>query len=145
MKIHEYQGKEILRKYGVPTLKGAVARTAEEARNAAASLGGSVWVVKSQVHAGGRGKGRLVHEVDADTLAAAAAGADNLPGKGGVRVCTSLDAVEAAAKAMIGGTLVTKQTGIGGSKVNQVYIEEGCKIAREFYLALLLDLSLIHI
>ena len=144
MKIHEYQGKELLRRYGVPTLRGAVARTPEEAVAATESLGGSVWVVKSQVHAGGRGQGRFVHEVDASVITDAAAGnlrleSGGLPGKGGVRVCTSAEAVGAAAKAMLGGTLVTKQTGAAGSKVSTLYIEEGCRIAKEYYLAMLLD------
>jgi len=139
MKIHEYQGKEVLRKYGVPTLKGGIAHTPDEAATAATAIGGSVWVVKSQVHAGGRGKGRFVHESDAQTLEGAAAGADGLPGKGGVRVCKSVEDVRAAAEVMLGGTLVTKQTGITGSKVNLVFVEEGCRIAKEYYLAILLD------
>jgi succinyl-CoA synthetase beta subunit len=139
MKIHEYQGKEILRKYGVPTLKGGVAHTPEEAVAAASAMGGSVWVVKSQVHAGGRGKGRFIHESDEATLAGAAAGHDGLPGKGGVRVVKSLEDVGAAAQVMLGGTLVTKQTGAAGSKVNVVFVEEGCRIVKEYYLAILLD------
>jgi succinyl-CoA synthetase beta subunit len=139
MKIHEYQGKEVLRKYGVPTLKGGAAKTPEEAVKAAEAMGGSVWVVKSQVHAGGRGLGRFVHEVDAATIAAAAAGTPGLPGKGGVRVVTSLEAVRTAAEAMLGGTLVTKQTGAAGAKVNTLFVEEGCRIAKEYYLAILLD------
>ena len=144
MKIHEYQGKEILRRYGVPTLRGVVVRTPEEAAAATESLGGSVWVVKSQVHAGGRGQGRFTHEVAADVIADAAAGnlrldQGGLPGKGGVRICTSADAAKAAAAAMLGNTLVTKQTGAAGSKVNTLFVEEGCRIAKEYYLAMLLD------
>jgi succinyl-CoA synthetase beta subunit len=139
MKIHEYQGKEILRKHGVYTLPGQVARSADEAVAAAEAIGGSVWVVKSQVHAGGRGKGRFVHESSEDVLDGAARGDDGLPGKGGVRVCFNLDSVRAAADAMVGGTLVTKQTGRSGSKVHTLYVEAGCKIAKEYYLAILLD------
>ncbi|MFN7144700.1 MAG: ATP-grasp domain-containing protein, partial [Myxococcota bacterium] len=141
MKIHEYQAKDILRKHGVPTLAGGAAKTPEEAVAVAESLGGSVWVVKSQVHAGGRGKGRFIHEVADEVIAGAARGDDGLAGKGGVRVCTSIDAVRAAASAMLGGTLVTKQTGIGGSLVQTLYVEAGCNIAKEYYLAILLDRS----
>ncbi len=139
MKIHEFQGKEILRKHGVPTLKGAVANTPNEAVTAAKHMGGGVWVVKSQVHAGGRGKGRFVGEVDDAALAAVLRGEDGVPGKGGVRVCKDLDAVRAAAGAMLGHTLVTKQTGESGAVVHRVFVEEGCQIAQEFYLAILLD------
>jgi succinyl-CoA synthetase beta subunit len=141
MKIHEYQAKELLRKHGVPTLAGGAARSADEAVQVAQSIGGSVWVVKSQVHAGGRGKGRFTHEVAADVIEGAARGDDGLPGKGGVRVCTSLDAVKAAAEAMLGGTLVTKQTGANGSRVQTLFVEAGCRIAKEYYLAILLDRS----
>src|SRR3712207_365876 len=102
MKLHEYQGKALLRQHGVSTLAGAPARSADEAVAAAESLGGSVWVVKSQVHAGGRGKGRFKHEVADAVLEQVLRGEDNVPGKGGVRVCTSLDAVRTAANAMLG-------------------------------------------
>jgi succinyl-CoA synthetase beta subunit len=140
MKIHEYQGKQILRQYGVPVLAGQVARTPDEAVAAAESIGGSVWVVKSQVHAGGRGKGRFKEEMDAADLPAVLRGEDT-PGKGGVRVCLNLDAVRAAATAMLGRTLITKQTGAEGRVVQTLYVEAGCRIAKEYYLAMLLDRS----
>jgi succinyl-CoA synthetase beta subunit len=139
MKVHEYQAKALLRKHGVPTLAGGPARGADEAVAVAEGLGGSVWVVKSQIHAGGRGKGRFKHEADADALAAVLRGDDGVPGKGGVQVCTSLDAVRTAANRMMGGTLVTKQTGADGSKVQTLFVEAGCQIAKEYYLAILLD------
>ncbi len=138
MKIHEYQGKEVLRKHGVTTLLGAAANTPEAAVEAARTIGGSVWVVKSQVHAGGRGKGRFVGEVDDAALDLVVAG-DDAPGKGGVRVVKSLEAVGEAAKAMLGRTLVTKQTGRGGAVVHKIFVEQGVQIAKEFYLAILLD------
>ena len=139
MKIHEFQGKELLRRYGVATLQGGVARTPDDAVAISRRLGGSVWVVKSQVHAGGRGKGRFKGDVDDATLEGVLHGEDGLPGKGGVRVCKTPEAVHEAATAMLGGTLVTKQTGAAGSVVHAVYIETGCMIAREIYLAILLD------
>ena len=138
MKIHEYQGKEVLRKHGVPTLQGGAAHTPEAAVEVARVVGGPVWVVKSQVHAGGRGKGRFIGEVDDAALDLAAAGHD-APGKGGVRVVKSLDDVATAAKAMLGKRLVTKQTGREGAVVHKVFIEQGCQIAKEYYLAILLD------
>ena len=138
MKIHEFQGKEVLRKHGVATLLGAPATTIDEAVAGAQGIGGSVWVVKSQVHAGGRGKGRFVGDADAAALDAVVRGED-APGKGGVRVCTDLDGVRAAATAMLGHTLVTKQTGRDGAVVRKLYVEQGCQIAKEFYLAILLD------
>jgi succinyl-CoA synthetase beta subunit len=124
MNIHEYQAKELLRRYGVAVPQGRVAWTAEEAVDAARTLPGPVYVVKSQIHAGGRGAGRFAHDPD---------------GKGGVRVVKSLDAVREAAAAMIGKVLVTKQTGPAGRTVSRVYVEEGCDIARELYLSLLVD------
>jgi succinyl-CoA synthetase beta subunit len=124
MNIHEYQGKELLKKYGVTVLEGHVAWTPEEAAEAAKKLPGPVYVVKSQIHAGGRGAGRF---------------ADDPNGKGGVRIAKSADDVRAAAEAMIGHTLVTKQTGPAGRRVNRVYVEAGCDIARELYLSLLVD------
>jgi len=139
MKLHEYQGKELLRKHGVTTLAGGPARSADEAVAVAESLGGSVWVVKSQIHAGGREKGRFKGDVADAVLAQVLEGADDLPGKGGVRVCTSLDAVRAGANAMIGHTLVTKQTGAEGSLVQTLFVEAGCQIVKEYYLAILLD------
>ncbi len=124
MNIHEYQAKELLRRYGVAVLEGHVAFTPDEAAAAAKKLPGPVYVVKSQIHAGGRGAGRF---------------ADDPNGKGGVRVVKSVEDVRAAAAAMIGHVLVTKQTGEAGKKVNQVYVEAGCDIARELYLSLLVD------
>ncbi len=115
MNIHEYQGKEILRKFGVATLKGKVARSPDEAHRIAKDLGGSVWVVKAQIHAGGRGKG------------------------GGVKVAKSLDEVRTFAEKILGMTLITHQTGPEGKVVNQVLIEEGCDIAKEYYVATLVD------
>ena len=124
MNIHEYQAKELLRRYGVAVLDGHVAFTADEAAAAARKLPGPVYVVKSQIHAGGRGAGRFM---------------DDPNGKGGVRVVKSVEDAKAAAAAMIGHTLVTKQTGPAGKVVNQVYVEAGCDIAREIYLSLLVD------
>ena len=124
MNIHEYQAKELLRRYGVAVLDGHVAWTAEEAVAAAKQLPGPVYVVKSQIHAGGRGAGRFKEDPN---------------GKGGVRVVKSLDEVKAAAEAMIGKTLVTKQTGEHGKVVSRVYVEDGCDIRRELYLGLLVD------
>jgi succinyl-CoA synthetase beta subunit len=124
MNIHEYQAKELLRRYGVAVPQGKVAWTAEDAVEAARTLPGPVFVVKSQIHAGGRGAGRFAHDPN---------------GKGGVRVVKSLDAVREAAAAMIGKVLVTKQTGEAGRRVSRVYVEEGCDIARELYLSLLVD------
>ena len=139
MKIHEFQAKEILRRFGVPTLDGGVARTPDDAVAIARRLGGTVWVVKSQVHAGGRGLGRIVGEVDASVIDRASHGEPGLPGKGGVRICKTTEEVHAAAQALLNATLVTKQTGREGSVVRQVYVEAGCRIAREIYLAILLD------
>ena len=124
MNIHEYQAKELLRKYGVAVLDGHVAWTPDEAEAAARKLPGPVFVVKSQIHAGGRGAGRFV---------------DDPGGKGGVRLTKSPEEAKAAAAAMIGHTLVTKQTGPAGKRVNRVYVEAGCDIARELYLSLLID------
>jgi succinyl-CoA synthetase beta subunit len=124
MNIHEYQAKELLRRYGVAVLDGYVAWTAAEAVEAAKKLPGPVYVVKSQIHAGGRGAGRFKEDPG---------------GKGGVRVVKSLDDVKAAAEAMIGKTLVTKQTGEAGKTVSRVYVEDGCDIKRELYLGLLVD------
>ncbi len=124
MNIHEYQAKELLKTYGVAVLDGHIAWTPEEAEAAAAKLPGPVYVVKSQIHAGGRGAG---HFADAPT------------GKGGVRIAKSPAEVKAAAEAMLGHVLVTKQTGEAGRKVHRVYVEAGCDIARELYLSLLID------
>ncbi|MDE1149547.1 MAG: ADP-forming succinate--CoA ligase subunit beta [Azospirillaceae bacterium] len=124
MNIHEYQAKGLLKKYGVAVPRGGVAYTPEEAAKVAGDLGGPVWVVKSQIHAGGRGAGRFK---------------DNPEGKGGVRVVKSVDDVTSNAKEMLGHVLVTKQTGPEGKEVKRLYVEEGCDIKRELYLSLLLD------
>jgi len=140
MKIHEYQAKEILRRFDVPLLNGGAARSAEEAATVAASLPGPIYVVKSQIHAGGRGMGRFKEDVSAAELEKAANG-EKAEGKGGVRLARSLDDVREAASAMLGKTLVTKQTGLEGKVVNTLYVEAGCDIAREIYLAMMLDRS----
>ena len=124
MNIHEYQAKALLAKFGVAVPRGGVAYTAEEAVDAAKGLGGPVWVVKSQIHAGGRGAGRFKSDPN---------------GKGGVRVVKSIEDVRDNAKAMLGQTLVTKQTGPAGKQVKRLYVEEGCDIKRELYLSLLVD------
>ena len=124
MNIHEYQGKVLLSRYGVTVVKGSVAYTVDEAVKAAEELGGPVYVVKSQIHAGGRGAGRFK---------------DNPDGAGGVRVVKSIDDVRASAAEMLGHILVTKQTGPDGKEVKRLYIEDGCDIARELYLGMLLD------
>ncbi len=115
MNIHEYQAKELMRDFGVAVLRGGVAATPEEAVKVAEGLGGPVWVVKAQIHAGGRGKG------------------------GGVKVVKSLDDVRAQARHMLGMTLVTPQTGPKGKAVHRIYVEDGCDIAREIYLGMLID------
>jgi succinyl-CoA synthetase beta subunit len=127
MNIHEYQGKAILKKFGAPVARGIPAFTPEEAEKAAKELGGPVWVVKSQIHAGGRGKGKF-KELSADA-------------KGGVRVVKSVEEVKANAAEMLGNTLVTLQTGPAGKQVNRLYIEEGAAIDKEFYLSMLIDRS----
>ena len=124
MNIHEYQAKVLLAKFAVPLLKGGVAYTKDEAMDVARKLGSAVTVVKSQIHAGGRGKGRFKNDPD---------------GKGGVRLAKSIDEVGANAAAMLGQELVTKQTGPTGKTVKRLYIEEGCDIKRELYLSLLVD------
>jgi len=118
MNIHEYQAKEIFRKYGVPTPRGGVAFSGPEARKVAEELGGNLWVVKAQIHAGGRGKA------------------------GGVKLAKSLDEVEKIAEEMLGMTLVTHQTGPEGKVVKKVYIEEGADIKAEYYLGMVLDRAL---
>ena len=124
MNIHEYQAKALLGKFGVAVPRGTVAYTVKEAEDAAKDLGGPVWVVKSQIHAGGRGAGRFKGDEQ---------------GKGGVRVVKSVDEVRENADEMLGSVLVTKQTGPQGKEVKRLYIEEGCDIARELYLSLLVD------
>jgi succinyl-CoA synthetase beta subunit len=125
MNIHEYQAKALLRSYGAPVSDGRVVLKAEEAKTAAGGLDGPLWVVKAQIHAGGRGKG---------TFKEAEAGE-----KGGVRLARSVEEAETMAKQMLGRTLVTHQTGPAGKQVNRIYIEDGSDIARELYLALLID------
>jgi succinyl-CoA synthetase beta subunit len=125
MNIHEYQGKAILKEFGVPIAAGVAAFTAEEAVAAAKTLPGPVYVVKSQIHAGGRGKGKF-KELPPDA-------------KGGVRIAKSIDEVGTFAKEMLGHTLVTVQTGPAGKPVNRLYIEDGSDILREFYLSVLID------
>ena len=124
MNIHEYQAKELMRRYGIAVPDGGVAWTPDEAARQAEKMGGSVWVVKSQIHAGGRGAGRFKNDPD---------------GKGGVRVVKSVEEVRENADAMLGQVLVTKQTGPDGKEVKRLYIEDGCDIARELYLSVLLD------
>ncbi|MRR51136.1 MAG: ADP-forming succinate--CoA ligase subunit beta [Rhodocyclaceae bacterium] len=115
MKIHEYQGKEILRKFGVVTPRGIPCFSVDEAVKAAEELGGKIWVVKAQIHAGGRGKG------------------------GGVKLARSLDEVREHAKAILGMQLVTHQTGPEGQKVNRLLVEDGADIKKEYYVAVLTD------
>ena len=115
MKIHEFQAKQVLSRYGVPVPRSKVAESVEEAVDAARELGGEVWVVKAQIHAGGRGKG------------------------GGVKVCRGLDEVRENAEKILGMQLVTKQTGPAGQKVLRVLIEEGMEIIKELYCSVLVD------
>jgi succinyl-CoA synthetase beta subunit len=126
MNIHEYQAKVLLAKFAVPLLKGSVAYTKDEAMDIARKLGSPVTVVKSQIHAGGRGKGKFKNDPN---------------GKGGVRIAKSIDEVGVHAAAMLGHELVTKQTGPTGKTVKRLYIEEGCDIKRELYISLLVDRS----
>jgi succinyl-CoA synthetase beta subunit len=125
MNIHEYQAKELLAKFGVAVPKGIAALTVEEAVKATEALPGPLYVVKAQIHAGGRGKGKF-KELGPDA-------------KGGVRLAKSLDEVRAHATDMLGNTLVTIQTGEAGKQVNRLYITDGVDIGKEFYLALLVD------
>ncbi|WP_430443240.1 ADP-forming succinate--CoA ligase subunit beta [Sphingorhabdus contaminans] len=125
MNIHEYQAKELLAKFGVAVPKGIAAMSVEGTVAAAKQLPGPLYVVKSQIHAGGRGKGKF-KELGPDA-------------KGGVRLAFNLDEVEAHAKDMLGNTLVTVQTGEAGKQVNRLYITDGADIKQEFYLALLVD------
>lgn len=115
MKTHEYQSKEVLERFGVPVPPGGVAETVPEAVAAAEALGGDMWVIKAQIHAGGRGKG------------------------GGVKLCRGLDELRAAAESILGMDLVTPQTGEGGRKVKKVLVAKGCDIAHEFYAGVVLD------
>ncbi len=125
MNIHEYQAKQVLKGFGAPVAKGVAIHSASEAEAAAKSLPGPVYVVKTQIHAGGRGKGKF-KELGPDA-------------KGGVRIATSIEDAVAHAKEMLGNTLVTKQTGPAGKQVNRLYIEDGADIARELYLSILVD------
>ncbi|MDH3195575.1 MAG: ADP-forming succinate--CoA ligase subunit beta [Hyphomicrobiales bacterium] len=125
MNIHEYQAKAVIKVFGAPVSAGHAAFTPDEAVKAAEDLGGPVWVVKSQIHAGGRGKGRF-KEAEAGEM-------------GGVRLAKSVDEVRIFAEQMLGNTLVTHQTGPAGKQVNRLYIEDGADIKDEFYLSLLVD------
>ena len=125
MNIHEYQAKALLRSYGAPVSDGRIVLKSEDAKTAAGELDGPLWVVKAQIHAGGRGKGSFL-EADAGT-------------KGGVRITKSVEEAASEAKKMLGRTLVTHQTGPIGKQVNRVYIEDGSEITRELYLAILVD------
>jgi succinyl-CoA synthetase beta subunit len=125
MNIHEYQAKAVLKEFGVPVSKGVPILKAEEAEAAAKQLGGPLWVVKSQIHAGGRGKGKFKEASAGD--------------KGGVRLAKSIDETKQFVKEMLGATLVTEQTGPAGKQVNRIYLEDGSDIEKEFYLSLLVD------
>jgi succinyl-CoA synthetase beta subunit len=127
MNIHEHQAKALLATYGLPVAKGVAIFSADEAEAAAQQLPGPLYVVKSQIHAGGRGKGKF-KELPADA-------------KGGVRLAKTIADVVTNAKEMLGNTLVTKQTGPAGKQVNRLYIEDGADIARELYCSLLVDRS----
>ena len=125
MNIHEYQAKAVLKEFGVPVSRGVPVLDASQAEAAAKELGGPLWVVKSQIHAGGRGKGKF-KEPDAGE-------------KGGVRLATSIDDVKTFVNQMLGNTLVIVQTGPAGKQVNRLYIEDGSDIEKEFYLSALVD------
>jgi succinyl-CoA synthetase beta subunit len=125
MNIHEYQAKALLGEFGAPVSRGVAVLKAEDAEAAAKSLGGPIWVVKSQIHAGGRGKGRFKEASAGD--------------KGGVRIAKSVGEVKDFARQMLGATLVTVQTGPHGKQVNRLYIEEGSDIDKEFYLSVLVN------
>ena len=125
MNIHEYQAKAVLKAFGVPVSNGQAIMQVSEAEAAAKALGGPLWVVKSQIHAGGRGKGKFKEAVAGE--------------KGGVRLARSIDEVKQFAGEMLGNTLVTIQTGPHGKQVNRLYIEDGSDIAKEFYLSILVD------
>ena len=125
MNIHEYQAKALLKEFGAPVSRGVAVLKAEDAAAAAKELGGPLWVVKSQIHAGGRGKGKFKE---------ASAGE-----KGGVRLAKSVEEVAEFARQMLGATLVTIQTGPAGKQVNRLYIEDGSDIAKEFYLSAVVD------
>ena len=125
MNIHEYQAKALLKGFGAPVAEGVAIFSADEAEAAAKSLPGPLYVVKSQIHAGGRGKGKF-KELGPDA-------------KGGVRLAKSIEEAVAHSREMLGNTLVTKQTGDAGKQVNRLYIEDGADIDRELYCSLLVD------
>ncbi len=125
MNIHEYQAKKLLKEYGAPVSDGRVVLRSEEAKSAAGELDGPIWVVKAQIHAGGRGKGKF-KEAEAGE-------------KGGVRIAKSASEAAEEAQKMLGRTLVTHQSGEAGKTVNRIYLEDGAEIERELYLALLID------
>jgi len=125
MNIHEYQAKAILKDFGVAVSRGVPIYNAADAEAAAKELGGPLWVVKSQIHAGGRGKGKFKEPEAGD--------------KGGVRIAKSIEEVKTFVTEMLGHTLVTIQTGAAGKQVNRIYLEDGSNIAKEFYLSLLVD------
>ncbi|WP_298421955.1 ADP-forming succinate--CoA ligase subunit beta [Rhodoblastus sp.] len=125
MNIHEYQAKAVLKEFGVPVSRGVPVLKVEDAEAAARELGGPLWVVKSQIHAGGRGKGKFKEAAAGD--------------KGGVRLAKSVDEVKLFVEQMLGNTLVTVQTGPAGKQVNRLYVEDGSDIAKEFYLSALVD------
>ena len=124
MNIHEYQAKELLERYGVTVPKGIAAMSVEDAVKAAEQLPGPLYVVKAQIHAGGRGAGHFKN---------------NPEGKGGVRLCKTIEDVKAAAEAMLGEVLVTKQTGAEGKEVQRLYVTDGVEIEKEYYCSVLLD------
>ena len=125
MNIHEYQAKELLAKFGIGIPRGIAAMSVAEAVEAAKQLPGPLYVVKAQIHAGGRGKGKFM-ELGTEA-------------KGGVRLAKSIEAVEADARDMLGNTLVTIQTGDAGKQVNRLYITDGVDIGSEYYLSMLVD------
>jgi succinyl-CoA synthetase beta subunit len=125
MNIHEYQAKALLKEFGVPVSRGVAVMAAGDAEAAAKDLGGPLWVVKSQIHAGGRGKGKFKEPAAGE--------------KGGVRLAKSVEEVKAFSSQMLGHTLVTIQTGPAGKQVNRLYIEDGSDISKEFYLSMLVD------
>lgn len=130
MNIHEYQAKELLAQYGVAVPKGIPAMSVEEAVKAAKEMPGPLYVVKAQIHAGGRGAGHFTN---------------NPEGKGGVRLCKTVDEVKAAAEAMMGNVLVTKQTGAEGKEVQRLYVTDGVDIEKEYYCSVVLDRATSHV
>ncbi|CAN0571748.1 unnamed protein product, partial [Laminaria digitata] len=125
MNIHEYQAKAVLKSFGAPVADGVPVITLDDVQTAIDSLPGPLWVVKSQIHAGGRGKGKFIEPEAGE--------------KGGVRLAFSKEEVMSHAKAMLGNTLVTAQTTDAGKQVNRLYVEDGADISRELYLSMLVD------